>query len=475
MDRPLRLLIAHSEPEVANLFQRSLPRSRFIPGIAFSSDDCLRALDYPAPAWDLVLVDEELDGRGGGDLSGIDGVRRIRHAYPALPVALMSGYLSPRVLHNAVEAGACCVLNKPLRIEDLDELFEALEIRSAQQVRQVATPMHIEDLGHGHFFLAASPAMLEILRQVRLLSRTDVPVLITGESGVGKEVVAGLIHKYSSRASRTFLKVNCAALPTDLLESELFGYEAGAFTGAAKAKPGKFDVCDKGTILLDEIGEMSPQLQAKLLHVLQDGTFSRLGSRVNTKVDVRVLAATNIDIEQAIEEKRFREDLYYRLNAFVLHVPPLRERTEEIPWLLQNLSTKLAAANSLDPVHFSPRVIAAAVRYQWPGNLRELGNFVKRYLIMRDETAALVELESKVVARPPVLSVSAAAGSRVVAPGPNSLRVSDRSAADQSEIRLIRDTLEEARWNRRIAAEKLQISYKALLQKIRYYNLETTA
>ncbi|MGC2619027.1 MAG: sigma 54-interacting transcriptional regulator, partial [Acidobacteriaceae bacterium] len=246
------------------------------------------------------------------------------------------------------------------------------------------------------------------------------------------------------------------------------------FTGAAKAKPGKFDVCDKGTILLDEIGEMSPQLQAKLLHVLQDGTFSRLGSRLNSKVDVRVVAATNVDIEQAIIDKRFREDLYYRLNAFILRVPPLRERTQEIPWLLENLAAKLAADNALDPIYFSPRMVAAAVRYQWPGNLRELGNFVKRYLIMRDETAALVELESKVVAHLPALSAESVSNTGVINPSASGLKSAVRSTKDQTESRIIREILEEARWNRRIAAERLQISYKSLLQKIRYYNLEAS-
>lgn len=468
MDRPLRVLVAQNDPEPAAIFNPLLASPKFTALFASSADECIRLLDRRSSACDLVLVDEDLP-----EFGGIEALRRIRVARPDLPTAMMSGYLNPKFLFEATQAGARGFLNKPIRTSDLDELLDTLCPRPAEAVAEPAPAMHIEDLGAGQFFLAASPAMLGILHQVRLLSRTDVPVLITGESGVGKEVVANLIHKYSPRSGRTFLKVNCAALPNDLLESELFGYEAGAFTGAAKAKPGKFDVCDKGTILLDEIGEMSPQLQAKLLHVLQDGSFSRLGSRFNSKVDVRVIAATNVDIEQAIEEKRFREDLYYRLNAFILRVPPLRERTQEIPWLLENLASKLADANALDPIRFSPRMIAAAVRYHWPGNLRELGNFVKRYLIMRDETAALVELESKVVAHPPDLSLGSLAGTRVISPA--GLKSAVRSTKDQTESRIIREILEEARWNRRIAAEKLQISYKSLLQKIRYYNLEASA
>jgi DNA-binding NtrC family response regulator len=470
MDRPLRVLVAQNEPETAKNLRQLLSTPKFSVEYASTTDECVRLVERRSGACDLVLVDEDLP-----EFGGIEALRRLQVAQPSVPIALMSAYLNPKFLFAASQAGAQGFLNKPIRATDLEELIATLCPRAIESVPEPPPAMHIEDLGSGHFFLAASPAMLTILQQVRLLSRTDVPVLITGESGVGKEIVATLIHKYSPRAGRTFLKVNCAALPNDLLESELFGYEAGAFTGAAKAKPGKFDVCDKGTILLDEIGEMSPQLQAKLLHVLQDGTFSRLGSRLNSKVDVRVVAATNVDIEQAIIDKRFREDLYYRLNAFILRVPPLRERTQEIPWLLENLAAKLAADNALEPIYFSPRMVAAAVRYQWPGNLRELGNFIKRYLIMRDETASLVELESKVVAHLPALSAESVANSGVINPTGSGLKSAVRSTKDQTESRIIREILEEARWNRRIAAERLQISYKSLLQKIRYYNLEASA
>lgn len=465
--RPLRVLVAQNQPDPAKSFGSLFPSAQFIVEYASSVQGCIRLLERHAPGYDLILLDEQLPDSGG-----IGAIKQIRALRREIPAALMSTHLSPRILHEASQAGANGFLTKPMRANDLDELLATLCPRQVESAAEPPPAMHIEDLGSGQFFLAASPAMLDILHQVRMLSRADVPVLITGESGVGKEIVATMIHKYSLRAHRTFLKVNCAALPTDLLESELFGYEAGAFTGAARAKPGKFDVCDKGTILLDEIGEMSPQLQAKLLHVLQDGTFSRLGSRLNTKVDVRVLAATNIDIEQAIADKRFREDLYYRLNAFVIRVPPLRERTQEIPWLLENLSGKLAIGNGLEPIHFSPPMVAAAVRYHWPGNLRELGNFVKRYLIMRDETAALVELESKVIARPPSLSAVNPAAAGVIAPVAAGLKSAVRSTRDQMESRMIREVLEESRWNRRIAAERLQISYKSLLQKIRHYNLE---
>ena len=204
-----------------------------------------------------------------------------------------------------------------------------------------------------------------------------------------------LIHKLSPRAHRTFLKVNCAAVPADLLESELFGYEPGAFTGATHAKPGKFELCNKGTILLDEIGEMPPLLQAKLLHVLQDQQFSRLGSRSVIKVDVRILAATNINIPEALATKRLREDLYYRLNAFTLSLPPLRDRKEEIPILLKHSMTRMAERYARTPLPLSPNLLQACQNHSWPGNLRELNNFLKRYLILGDESLAVSELLPK--------------------------------------------------------------------------------
>ena len=234
--------------------------------------------------------------------------------------------------------------------------------------------------------------MRKIRSQAALVANVDIPVLLLGESGTGKEVLGRLIHKLSPRAHRTFLKVNCAAVPADLLESELFGYEPGAFTGATHAKPGKFELCNKGTILLDEIGEMPPLLQAKLLHVLQDQQFSRLGSRSVIKVDVRILAATNINIPEALANKRLREDLYYRLNAFTMQIPPLRERKEEIPILLKHSMTRMAERYARAPLPLSPALLQACQNHSWPGNLRELNNFLKRYLILGDENLAVSEL-----------------------------------------------------------------------------------
>ncbi len=314
--------------------------------------------------------------------------------------------------------------------------------------------------------------MRKLRSQAALVANVDIPVLMLGESGTGKEVMARLIHKLSPRAHRTFLKVNCAAVPADLLESELFGYEAGAFTGANHAKPGKFEICNKGTILLDEIGEMPPSLQAKLLHVLQDQQFSRLGSRSVIKVDVRILAATNINIPEALANKSLREDLYYRLNAFTLTIPPLRERREEIPILLKHFMSRLSEQYARPPLPFSPELLQATATYPWPGNLRELGNFIKRYLVLGDEKLAINELQPR----------SDGSGAQFEASPPRGnnnnghessggLKSLARSAKDEAEAEAIAKALDQTNWNRKQAAALLQISYKALLYKIRQYGI----
>jgi transcriptional regulator with PAS, ATPase and Fis domain len=306
--------------------------------------------------------------------------------------------------------------------------------------------------------------MRRIRAQVEQVAAVNVPVLLLGESGTGKEILARLIHRLSPRSRRTFLKVNCAALPADLLESELFGYEAGAFTGAIKPKPGKFELCDKGTIFLDEIGEMPVSMQAKLLHVLQDQQFSRLGSRSAVRVDVRILAATNIDIPAALASKKLRQDLYYRLNTLSIQLPPLRERREEIPSMIRHFMARFSARYARTPVPLSPKLLEACLKHPWPGNLRELENFVKRFLILGDEDLAVAELETQEEEGP------AAAASPPEKTG--DLKSLVRNLKDEAEIQAIRRELDQTNWNRKKAAANLNISYKALLYKIRQFGLD---
>lgn len=325
-------------------------------------------------------------------------------------------------------------------------------------------------VGDDLFYSTNSPVMAKLHERIERVAKVDAPVLLLGESGVGKEVLARRIHNLSSRAHRVFVKLNCAALPAELLESELFGYEAGAFTGATKAKPGLFELANKGTILLDEIGELPPSLQAKLLHVLQDQKFSRLGGRSMVHVDVRILAATNIDIEQALAAKKLREDLYYRLSAFAFVVPPLRERREEIPLLLQYFVERLVNRVGQEPIGLPTKLVESCLSYPWPGNVRELENFVKRYLILGDEDEILSQITKRNG------HGGNGNGNHHGASGAFVTEVSDlkllvRSLKEEAERQVIRLALERYDGNRREAARALNISTKALLQKQRRYGI----
>ena len=371
------------------------------------------------------------------------------------------------------------VLMKPLLRQDITRLISECPIPNDasdgfRPDRENDSSFHMEELNNGSFFLAATLAMIQLHKKIRLLAEVDYPVLILGESGVGKEVVARLLHKYHARRDKPFINVNTAAIPSELLESELFGFEAGAFTGAVKAKPGKFELADQGTLLLDEIGEMSLQMQAKLLHVLQDGSLSRLGSRSSTRVDVRILAATNVDIETAVAEKRFREDLYYRINAFTIVVPSLRERREEIPILMEQMLARAAASAGRIPFNFSRKLMEEAVGYHWPGNIRELRNFVTRLLVLQDQDTAIEELRAKSKAK---VSAEEVSSSIAQSPGtieklhPGMKSVVD-SVKQQTESRLIKEALSASGWNRRRAALNLNISYRALLYKIQQHGIQ---
>src|SRR5438034_1789341 len=334
---------------------------------------------------DLVLLDLLMPG-----IDGLETLESLRKLQPGAKVVMLSCVNDTKKVVQAIRLGATDYITKPFQKAELDAVID--QCLGTNQQNYIG---EVEELSDDTFFVAASPNMRKLRSQAALVANVDIPVLMLGESGTGKEVMAKLIHKLSPRAHRMFLKVNCAAVPADLLESELFGYEAGAFTGANHAKPGKFEICNKGTILLDEIGEMPPSLQAKLLHVLQDQQFSRLGSRPAVKVDVRILAATNINIPEALANKRLREDLYYRLNAFTLQIAPLRERREEIPILLKHFMTQMSEQYARPPLALSPELLTACANYPWPGNLRELNNFVKRYLVLGDEKLAINELQPR--------------------------------------------------------------------------------
>ena len=359
------------------------------------------------------------------------------------------------------------VLQKPLSLDELQQAIDKLVRSQAEAL--VPTPQLGGQLRR-EMELWCSPKMLEARQIIREAARVDVTVLVTGETGSGKELVARAIHDCSARRAWPFVKVNCAAMPRELLESELFGYERGAFTGAHKLKIGKFEAAHRGTIFLDEIGDLHPALQAKLLHVLQDGEFSRIGAKSTLSVDVRILAATNQDLERAVAEGRFREDLYYRLNVVQVLVPPLRERASEIPLLASYFVERYAKLYRRDGFTIPPAVMERLTRHRYPGNVRELENLIKRMIVLDDPFMARIPL-------PDAGRSSKSHGSATVAPDPAlttqdlSLKEIGRRASQAAEREAIGKTLEQTGWNRVRAARALRISYRALLYKIKQAGL----
>jgi len=453
------VLVLDADPAILNYLQ-SILADRFSVSPFTEGGELMRSLKE-SPATDLLLMDWHT-GMDDKEENALGLLKKIRAWKPSLPILMLSCSAELQEMVVAIRMGATDVILKPFRKSDIDLAVE-------QCLKHVEKPADDADvteipLDENTSFVRSSKRMREIESQCVLVARADIPILILGESGTGKEVAAMLIHKLSARNQRPFLKVNCAAMPADLLESELFGYEQGAFTGAVKSKPGKFEICNSGTILLDEIGEMPSVLQAKLLQVLQDGSFSRLGSRSTVKVDVRVIAATNIDIKAAIAQKTFREDLYYRLNGFTLKMPPLRERTDEIPILSLHFMRKVAARYGCDPLPISPELLQALTTHPWPGNLRELENTIKRYLVLTDEQTIIEELK-------PPPSEESVDSSEEEAGADGGLKHLVRNLKGGAESAAIAQALEGTGWNRKAAASDLQISYKALLYKIKQYSL----
>jgi two-component system, NtrC family, response regulator AtoC len=381
---------------------------------------------------------------------------------------------------EVVEAAAKVLSHARASIAPAQIAAPQIESRETQPVAALEKNRRAYDapvLGPGeHTLFGQHPHMAEIRDTIAKVATTSATVLVRGESGVGKEIVARMIFERSPRAGKPFIKVNCAAIPHDLLESELFGYEAGAFTGAVKAKPGKFELAHTGTLFLDEIAEMSPQLQAKLLHVLQDGEFARLGAKHDIKVDVRLVCATNKLLEQRVAEGLFREDLFYRINVVTMHIPPLRERRDEVVPLIRYFLDKYAAQYGKPPAVFSAVAEEAMLHHAWPGNIRELENLCKRFVIVGGETQILREMAAHLEdarAKQPVIGGverTRPASSAIAAPaaesGGNIFHVGKRASLEAEAI-AIRRALEETRWNRKEAARRLQMSYKTFLNRLK--------
>lgn len=457
------ILVGEDELEVLGYFDMALRCLGYKVETAQDGDELLSSLRSSRSEIAAVLLDVFMPNR-----DGLDTLREIRRFDPSMPVIVVSGVASPQNIVAAMKSGASDFLSKPVLHEDLDRAIRnALETRSALGGPPLRLPSELP-----HAFVGGSAAIKEIYEIADQIGWSEAPVLIQGETGTGKEVLARELHARSPRAEKLFLKVNCAALPSELVESELFGYERGAFTGAVQKKIGMFEMADGGTILLDEIGDMDLRLQAKLLQVLQDHEFRRIGGKEIVKVDVRVIAATHRDLEKSILEQKFREDLYYRLSVVTLHVPPLRERREDIVPLAEFLLSKRTAKGAQRPV-LGAELKGVLIEYHWPGNVRELENYMRKLTIMRDGNIIARELRT----RSRVKSIRREVPEEPPAdvdPPPEEISILEQvtKVKHQAEKDAILNALNTTRWNRKQAAASLNIDYKALLYKMRKLGID---
>ncbi|GAB4260982.1 sigma-54-dependent transcriptional regulator [Deferrisoma sp.] len=445
------ILVVDDEEAILATLRGALEDEGYEVASAGSGEEALDGLDAADP--DVVLLDVWLPG-----IDGVEVLQKLRERDPDLPVIMMSGHATIETAVKATKLGAYDFIEKPL---NLDRLL--LTIEHAVKARRLSEENRYwrERWGRSPDLIGESPAVRELKEQIRVVGPTRASVLITGENGTGKELVARAVHRASRRRDGPFVEVNCAAIPEDLIESELFGHEKGAFTGATARRRGKFDLADGGTLFLDEIGDMSLKTQAKILRVIQEMRFERVGGTKTHEVDVRIIAATNKDLEEEIREGRFREDLYYRLNVVPIHVPPLRDRAEDIPLLFRHFVEEYCREENREPVEVEEAVFAVLRAYPWPGNVRELKNVAERMVILcRSDRLTVDDV-------PPAVRGQGRGSGSPVKPG-----LGLREARRQFERDYIARHLEEAGWNVPQAAEALGVDRSSLYKKMKELGIE---
>ena len=470
----ITILVADDDFESRNYFETLLKLQGYEVVLAESGEEILAYLAEGQRPVSLVLLDVMMPGK-----DGIQTFQEIRGLYRDLPVILVSSapswpYVMEATNGETTDCSPAQFLEKPVVPDELlrtmEDLLQAKE--DLLQANPTVTPGPARSLPSAAHRppRVRNARMMEIEGLLQQVGLSDVPVLLQGETGVGKEVLARQLHAHSTRAQNLFLKLNCAALPPELVESELFGYEKGAFTGAFRDRPGKFEMARGGTILLDEIGDMDIRLQAKLLQVLQDNEFQRLGSSETIHVDVRIMAATHRDLKKAIHDRTFREDLYYRLNVISIRVPPVRERKEEIAWLADYFIKKHATPQ-MPALMISSTLHQAMMAYDWPGNVRELENMMRKLLVLRqpkliiDELRSLTSGQAEFDTRPAENSDNHSKGMSVLQ------RVEQSKRHEETEAILA--ALTAAHWNRKHAATILNLDYKAFLYKMKKLDIES--
>ena len=463
-----RILVIDDESAIRDTMRMILEYEGHDVLAAGSGPEGLAMVEREAP--DLVFLDVKMPG-----LDGLEVLSRLRGLSDALPVVIISAHGTSATALEAGRLGAFRFIEKPLSKEQvLDAVREGVELGSLRREnRTLRTALETR-----HQLVGDSPALARVMDQVRRAAPSHATVLILGESGVGKELVARAIHRASLRARERFVQVNCAAIPEELIESELFGHERGAFTGATEKQVGKFELADRGTIFLDEVGDMSARTQAKVLRVLQEGEVERLGSSRTTKVDVRVIAATNKDLEREIAEGRFREDLYFRLSVIPILVAPLRERTEDIPLLVQHFVAQFSRESNRRPVRFAPAALDVLRQAPWRGNVRELRNAVERLLIMSDRDVIEADDVRQVVrvgARPAPGALAAATpgGGDGTPTGPlaDGKPATLREFKESSERAFIVAKLREYGWNISKTADVIDTPRSNLYKKLEQYGI----
>jgi two-component system, NtrC family, response regulator AtoC len=456
-----RVLLAEDDPEVRSYLEMALRGQGYAIDMA---DDGEEALDILAntPGIAAVLLDIVMPRR-----DGLETLKEIRRTNTTLPVIMVSGASSPLNVVEAMRNGANDFLGKPVNHSDLRKVLQSvLGSRTAISAEAVSPGA----IATKNIFFGTNPQMKDLEALLPQIGWSEAPALILGETGAGKEVFARELHARSPRAKKPFLKVNCAALPSELVESELFGYERGAFTGAFQKKPGLFELADQGTIFLDEIGDMDFKLQAKLLQVLQDQEFQRLGGRETVRVNVRVIAATHKDLDRAIMDGTFRSDLYYRLNVINLRIPPLRERKEDIPHLAGFLIQK--HSQGVPPVAVSPVLRDTLLNYDWPGNIRELENVVRKLVVFRDPEMIAKDLRARIARQRSYEQLQPTAASSDSRTGNKTILEQVHKAKNEAETAAIITALDTTHWNRKRAAMLLKLDYKALLYKMKKLGID---
>jgi len=446
-----RILIVEDEEKLRRVLELQLRSADFEVEQAGTAEAALKLVDRA----DLVLTDLRLPG-----MDGLELIHMIRRQNTRTPIVVMTAFGTVETAVDAMKAGAADFLLKPFSLDHMMTVIrKALDVRALEdENRQLR-----EELGHRYEFdniIGRSAPMQEIFATVERVAPTRATVLLAGESGVGKDLIARAIHFKSPRRDRPLVKINCTALPENLMESELFGYEKGAFTGANASKPGRFEQADTGTAFLDEIGDVPPAIQVKLLRVLQEREFERLGSNKTRHIDVRIIAATNQDLRAALEQGTFREDLYYRLNVVPLNIPPLRERPEDIPFLAEHFVKKLAAANASPVESISEGAIHRLLEYHWPGNVRELENVIERSLVLCSGT----RLEAEDVR----LDTAPRARERTATDF-----LPEGMTLDEYEQSIIREALRRAAGNKSQAARLLGLTRNALRYRLSQMGLES--